>query len=265
MERVMFRFRVISAVLAGCMCLAGVATAQAAETISNFHVAFTPNKLGSPTNASGGASIASTLPGELPEPVTGFTVKGPAGLTLDTTGTKTCNAKALENVGPSACPKESKAGFGGGMGALKLGSQIIEEPFTLDFFLGNNTPGHVVILLYVEAVSPVSIQLVFSANVVSEAKPYGLGFHFNIPLIPTLPGASDASVLSTHITLGAANAAYFEKVHGKRKLVHIKGLILPKTCPRGGFPVETEVTFLDGTTNDLKTSVPCPRKTGKKK
>ena len=91
-------------------------------------------------------------------------------------------------------------------------------------------------------------------------KPYGLGFHFNIPLIPTLPGASNASVLNTHVTIGAANAAYFEKVHGKRKLVHIKGLILPKTCPRGGFPVETEVSFQDNTTDVLKASVPCPKK-----
>lgn len=257
----MFRFRVLAA-LVGCMCMCvvGVATAQAGETISNFHVAFTPDVLGSPTNASGGASITNPLPGELPEPVTGFTVKGPAGLTINTVGTKTCSAAALEATGPSACPPESKAGFGGGMGALKLGSEIIEEPFTLNFFLGNNTPGHIVVLLYVEAVSPVSIQLVFSANVVQEPKPYGLGFHFNIPLIPTLPGASDASVLSTHISIGAANAAYFEKVHGKRKLVHIKGLILPKTCPSGGFPVETEVSFLDNTTDVLKASVPCPAK-----
>ena len=91
-------------------------------------------------------------------------MKGPAGLTINTVGTKTCSAAALESVGPQACPKESKAGFGGGMGALKLGSQIIEEPFTLDFFLGDNRPGHIVVLLYVEAVSPVSIQLVFSAT-----------------------------------------------------------------------------------------------------
>lgn len=264
MERVMFKFRFFTAALVGCMCLVGAATAQAAETISNFHVAFTPNKLGSPTNASGGASIASTLPGELPEPVTGFTVKGPAGLGINTVGTKTCNAAALEANGPSACPKESKAGFGGGMGALKLGSQIIEEPFTLDFFLGNNTPGHIEILLYVEATSPVSIQLVFTADVVNEAPPYGLGFHFNIPLIPTLPGASDAAVLNTHVTIGASNAAYFEKVHGKRKLVHIKGLIVPKTCPRAGFPFETEVNFADGTTDTVKTTVPCPPKTHKK-
>jgi len=257
----MSRIRSLAAALLGCsVLLAGASAAQAGETISNFHVAFTPDVLGKPTNASGGATISSTLPGDLPEPVTGFTVKGPAGLGIDTAGTRTCNAAKLEAQGPSACPPESKAGFGGGMGALKLGSEIIEEPFTLDFFLGDNTPGHIVLLLYVNAVSPVSVQLVFSADVVNEPKPYGLGFHFHIPLIETLPGASDASVLNTHITIGASNAAYFEQVHGKRRLVHVKGLIVPKTCPRGGFPVQTEVSFLDGTNDVLNASVPCPHR-----
>jgi hypothetical protein len=261
----MSRFRVFAAMLVGCSCFLGAGTAQAEEVASNFHVAFTPDILGSPTNISGGASFASTIPGEIPQPAIGFTVKGPAGLGINTVGTKTCTAAVLEATGPSACPAESKAGFGGGTGALKLGAQIIEEPFTLDFFLGNNTPGHIVLLIYVEAVSPVSIQLVFTANIVNEPKPYGLGFHVNVPLIPTLPGASDASVLSTHVTIGASNAAYYEKVHGKRKLVHIKGVIVPKTCPRGGFPFETEVSYEDNTTNVLKGTAPCPRAKHKKK
>ena len=62
----MSRFRVLTTALVGCACLVGAATAQATENISNFHVAFTPDVLGSPTNASGGASIANPLPGELP-------------------------------------------------------------------------------------------------------------------------------------------------------------------------------------------------------
>ncbi len=240
------------------VCLGAATTAQAAEEV-NLHAAFTPNVLGSPTNGSGSTTIKSTT-GGLPSPITGFTLKGPAGLTINAAGTGTCKAAAIEASGPGVCPKDSVAGSGGGMGALQLGSQIIEEPFTLNLFLGSNTPGHIVILLYVEAVSPVSIQLVFTAPVEKEAPPYGLGFHFNVPLIPTLPGASDASVLSAHLTIGATNVAYFKKVHGKRKLVHVKGLVLPKTCPKGGFPIESDFTFEDGTSNDIKIRTPCPKK-----
>jgi hypothetical protein len=253
----MSRIRIVAAALLGSALLAVPASAQATETV-NLHAAFTPNVLGSPTNASGSTTFTNTA-GGLPSPITGFTLKGPAGLKIDATGTGTCNAGAIEAQGPSVCPKDSVAGFGGGMGALQLGTQIIEEPFTLNLFLGDNRPGHIVILLYVEAVSPVSIQLVFTAPVLNFPAPYGMGFHFNVPLIPTLPGASDASVLSAHLTIGATNVAYFKKVKGKRKLVHVKGLILPKTCPKGGFPIESDFTFNDGSSNDVKIKAPCPR------
>jgi hypothetical protein len=256
----MFRTRTLASALLSCALVALPATAQATETV-NLKATFSPNALGSPTNASGSTTFTNTA-GGLPSPITGFTLKGPAGMKIDATGTGTCNGRAIEQSGPSVCPKDSVAGFGGGMGALRLGEQIIEEPFTLNMFLGDNRPGHIVILLYVEAISPVSIQLVFTAPVVKEPAPYGLGFHFNIPLIPTLPGASNASVLNAHLTLGATNVAYYKKVGGKRKLVHVKGLILPKSCPRGGFPIETDFTFEDGSSSEVKIKTPCPRKKG---
>lgn len=260
MERVMSRFGVVLGAMLGCICLAVTGTAWAGQTVT-IKAKFTPNKLGSPTNVSGEAHFVSTLPGEIPAPITGFTVKGPAGLTLDTKGTGVCSEAILIGpAGPEGCPKNSVAGFGGGTGALKLGTQIIEEPYTLNFFLGDNHPNHTVLLLYLNAVSPVSIQIVFTAVVERFPKPYGLGFHFNIPLIPTLPGASDATALSAHVSIGAPNVFYFEKVHGKRKRVHVKGIVLPKTCPKGGFPTETMFTFQDGTSSDTKLNLPCPKK-----
>jgi hypothetical protein len=264
MERVtMSRLGVVVAVLVGCMCLVGTTAAWAGQTVK-ISAAFTPDKLGSPTNASGEGQFVSTIPGEIPSPITGFTIKGPAGLKIDLHGTTTCTeAILLGPAGPEGCPVNSVAGSGGGLGALKLGAQIIEQPFTLNFFLGDNSPNHTVILLYVDATSPVSIQLVFTAVVEKEPPPYGLGFHFNIPLIPTLPGASDASVLNAHVTIGASNAYFYEKVHGKRKRVHVKGLVLPKTCPKGGFPVQSDFTFEDGSQSENSIKVPCPA--GKKK
>jgi hypothetical protein len=116
------------------------------------------------------------------------------------------------------------------------------------------------VLAYLNAITPVSVQLVLKAQVVPEPKPYGLGFSFTVPLIPTLPEASDASAESIFITLGAPNAAYYRTIHGKRKLFHIKGIIVPKKCPRGGFPYKTELGFQDGTTNVVTGTIPCPHK-----
>jgi hypothetical protein len=53
---------------------------------------------------------------------------------------------------------------------------------------------------------------------------------------------------------------YFKTIHGKRKLVHVRGLVVPKTCPVGGFPYEAAFGFEDGTSNTYKGVIACPRK-----
>ncbi len=254
------RVRIIATALVGCaLMLAAATAAQAEETVTITKAGFSPDALGVPTNVFGSATIGSTnLP--VPSPITHINVMGPAGLTLNLEGTGTCSAATLENTGPQACPADSKAGFGGGEGAYEIAHEIIHEPFTVDFFLGNNKPGHVELLIYLDGSSPVSIQLVFTAPVIQEPKPYGLGFSLNVPLIKVLPEASDASAISTFFTAGANNVAYFKKVHGKKKLFHVKGIITPKTCPSGGWPGASEFSFEDGTTVKTTTKIPCPKK-----
>jgi hypothetical protein len=240
-----------------CVCLVAAATVWAAETVTVTSANFSPDKLGAPTNVSGSATIGTTT-GAMPSPIIKTTVMGPPGLELDAKGVGTCNPAKLKEAGPEACPADSKAGFGGGEGELELAKEIIKEPFTLNFFRGPNEDGHFVLLAYVNAVTPVSVQLVLRAQVVKEPKPYGLGFTFEVPLVETLPGASDASVASIFFTLGAPNAAFYEQVHGRRKLVHIKGIIVPRKCPRGGFPYKAQIGFEDGTTNTITGTIRCP-------
>jgi hypothetical protein len=255
----MSKIRILMGVGVLCVCLAVVAAAWAAETLT-VTAGFSPDKLGAPTNVHGTATIGTTEGQVLPSPIIGATVKGPAGLTVNTTGVGICNAAALQAKGPEGCPKDSKAGYGGGIGALELAKEIIEEPYTLNFFRGPNENGHLVLLTYLNAVSPVSVQLVLKAQIVQEAKPYGLGFTFVVPLIETLPEASDASAKSIFITLGAPNAAYLEKVKGKLKTIHVKGIVVPKKCPAGGFPYQTTLNFEDGTSNTVTGTIPCPGK-----
>lgn len=248
----------IAAVLL-CASLLGATAARAEETVRIDTAGFSPDKLGVPTNVFGSATIGSTnLP--VPAPITHVTVYGPAGATLNLEGTGTCSASRLEQtLEPTVCPTDSKAGFGGGEGAYEIAKEIIKEKFTLDFFLGDNRPGHVVLLIFLNGSSPVSIQLVFTAPVIQGPKPYGLGFSLNVPLIKVLPEASDASATSSFLTLGAKNVAYFKNVHGKRTLFHVKGLITPKSCPRGGWPVASQFSFEDGSTVLSKSKIPCPK------
>jgi hypothetical protein len=251
------RSRALVAVAVACVCLIVAAAAWAAETLT-VTAAFSPDKLGAPTNVHGTAEIGSTT-GALPSPVVETTVMGPPGLVVDVKGVGTCNPAVLEHtLEVSSCPKDSKAGFGGGVGEYELAGERREEPFTLNFYRGPNEDGHLVLVAFLDAISPVSVQLVLKAQVVKEPKPYGLGFTFKVPIIETLPGASPASAKSIFITLGAPNAAYFETVHGKRRLVHVKGIIVPKKCPHGGFPYETQIRYADGTANQVTGTIPCP-------
>jgi hypothetical protein len=255
----MSKVRVITAALVGCACLLAAVAAWGAQIVTVTTAEFSPDKLGAPTNVHGSATIRSTT-GGLPSPIVETTLMGPAGLKVDVHGVGICDPAKLEAAGPSGCPKTSKAGFGGGVGEYEIAHELRTEPFTLNFFRGPDENGHLVVLAYVNAISPVSVQLVLKAQVVNEPKPYGLGFTFKVPIIETLPGASPASVEQIFITLGSPNVAYFEQVNGRRTLVHVKGLIVPRKCPSGGFPYKTRIAFADGTANEIKGTIRCPHR-----
>jgi hypothetical protein len=253
----MARTRTLAVVL-GCLSLLLVpAAARAEEKVTITKAVFKPDRLGAPTNAFGSATIESTT-GPVPSPITHVSVFGPAGVTLDLRGTTTCTEHALEEQGAVGCPATSRAGFGGGMGIYMLGKSIVEEEYTVDLFLSSNKPGHVKLLAFLSGHSPVIVEKVFPGVVLKEKPPYGLGFSLQVPLIKVLPEASNASAKSAFITLGANNVVYFKKVHGKRTRFHVRGIVLPRHCPAGGWPVKSEFEFEDGEHKLATRKVPCP-------
>lgn len=243
--------------LVGSTCLIAVAAAWAAQT-ATVHASFTPDKLGAPTSISATEKLSATT-GPVPSPITSLTFYAPAGMTVDLRGTGTCEKTRLENEGPPGCPADSRAGLGSGVAEGEGAGEIHRESFSLAFFVAPSEDGHLALLVYLEGVSPNAVQLVMVAKEVRAQSPYGIGFSVAVPPIATLPGAANASVESVSLTFGAANVAYYKTVHGKKRLVHVKGVIVPKTCPRGGFPLEAIAAFADGTTSTTKTTIACPR------
>jgi hypothetical protein len=252
------KIRVLVAAILVCACLTIAAVAWAAETLT-VHASFKPDKLGSPTNVSFTGQFVST-DGSPPSPITNITAYFPAGLEIDTRGAGTCTVAALEASGPSGCPADSRVGFGGGVGLIELAKEIIHEPYTLDFFFGPSENGHLAVLAYVQAFTPASFELVLVAKEFPAPKPYGLGFSIAVPPIPTLPEASDASVGSAFLTFGAMNVAYYKTIHGKKTLLHVRGVVVPKTCPHGGFPIKATVDFADGSALTVNPTISCPHK-----
>jgi hypothetical protein len=219
---------------------------------------FTPDRLGSSTNLSLTAELPAIAGEAQPERVTKLTLYAPAGLGVDARGALTCSRAALEQRGPPACPARSRVGFGGGVGVLALPSRTIRAHFTLDFFFASTRPGALNLLAYASTTSPLIEELVLVAREVPAPKPYGLGFSVEVPPIATLPGAAPASLESVFASLGAANVQYYERVHGRRKLVALRGLLVPKSCPRGGWLAEAAVIFADGGSLTVHPRVPCP-------
>ena len=105
-----------------------------------------------------------------------------------------------------------------------------------------------------------AFELVLVAKEFHAPKPYGIGFSVEVPLIAALPGASNASVESVFLTFGSTHVAYYKTIHGKKKLFHVRGVVVPKTCPRGGFRLEATIDFADGATLAVTPTIPCPRK-----
>lgn len=219
---------------------------------------FTPDRLGGSTNLSLTAELPAVAGDAQPERVTKLTLYAPGGLGVDARGALTCSRTALEGHGPAACPARSRVGFGGGVGVLALPSQTIRAHFSLDFFFASTRPGALSLLAYASTTSPLVEELVLIAREVSAPKPYGLGFSVEVPPIATLPGAAPASLESVFASLGAANVEYYERVHGKRRLVPLRGLLVPKSCPSGGWLAEAAVVFADGGSLTVHPRIPCP-------
>ncbi len=251
------RARILLVALMATACLIAAAAAWAAQT-ATIHAGFSPDRLGAPSNISATMKFASTTTGT-PSPLANLTFYAPAGMVVDARGTGSCTVAKLEAEGPSGCPADSRAGFGSGVAEGEDAGELFRESFTLDFFFAPSEGGHLALLVYVEGRTPDSVQLVLTAKEVRAPRPYGIGFTVVVPPVATLPGAADGSVESVSVTFGAANVAYYKRVHGRRKLTHVRGVVVPKTCPHGGFPLEGKVDFADGTAVTATTTIACPR------
>lgn len=236
-------------------CLSGVAVGGPSEAFT-LQAGFAPDELGAPTNLFASLNFASSA--DVPEPISDLVAFGPAGLAVDVQGIATCERTELEADGPSGCSAESRVGFGGGVGVVELGGMLVKEPYTLDFFLAPRERGHLAMLIYVDAANPVGVQMVLTAREIHGPRPYGFGLAVEVPAVSTVPGAANASVETGYVSLGGANIAYYRTIRGRRKLVHINGLVVPTRCPSIGFPFETIATFEDGTTSIARYAYPCP-------
>jgi hypothetical protein len=172
----------------------------------------------------------------------------PAGTKLHPQGFVTCATATLENIGPSGCSKKSQASPVGSAGVVDpIGGELVKERATLQAFFA---PGGG-LQFYVNAASPISAQLVVSkGHFVTAKAPYGPELSAEVQLVQSVPGAPPVSTESINIKVGAA----YKK--GKKTISYGT---LPKKCPKGGFPVKSELTFATGETVTTSYKAKCPK------
>jgi hypothetical protein len=208
----------------------------------------TGNILGAGAEVQTEATITGTEYGGFPSPLVLLTIDSPAGTKVDSGGFATCTQTVLEVDGPQGCPKKSSAGpLGEGLGIVSFGHEQVREKVSIQGFFA---PGNA-LLFFVDGTTPTSLEIIEKAHWVSGSPSFGPQAVVELPLIETVPGALDASILSFKVTIGAAYK------QGKKTISYIT---LPKKCPRAGLRIKSEFKFDSGESTTVTYKPPCPKK-----
>ncbi|HEY7935440.1 MAG TPA: hypothetical protein VID48_16585 [Solirubrobacteraceae bacterium] len=228
-----------------CTELTGYARAQNTATITP---SFSPDRLG----AKGALTLRIHYTGGefgVPSPVRRSVVKFAAGLGLDIPTLRSCSAARLRAHGVSGCPAPSRIGSGHALVEAHLGSQLVTEDIALAVFLGPLQNFQPTFEVLGEGYSPLRERVVLDGTVIPDRAPYGEELVIDIPPIPTLPLEPEASMATLTLTIGTST---HRLAHGANTVV------VPGSCPAGGFPFAGEFTYADGSTGSALVSAPCP-------
>jgi hypothetical protein len=200
-------------------------------------------------------TISGSEYGGFPPPLIGVTFSLPRGVKLHTKGFPTCPASTLEpsGRGPAACPRGSAAGpVGKVLGIVAFGNERVSA--TLESF---SAPGGG-LLFFTAGHSPVSLEILSRAHYVNLNGGGGFGPKLiaGVPLVETVPGAPDASVLRVSVKVGSAI-----RRHGRTTYYGT----LPKSCPKHFLLGRSELTFaglggLTQVTVPVTYKARCPRR-----
>jgi hypothetical protein len=237
------------AVLALCAGLPGAAWATQSASIE---VAFAPERLGAPTTVVLGFRISAGA-GRVPSPLTGLAFHYPADLGIATSelGTAPCPLAELEAHGPSICPSNSRMGSGSALVEIPVGGSVQSETASIALLAGIPQGGYVRLLVAATGLSPVIARIVMSSLLMSGE------LELTVPLVESLPGAPDVSVVRVHVMIGG-HLTYYERRRGRTIPYHPESIVLPRRCPRGGFHFAATFSFLDGSEAQALTTVACP-------
>ncbi|HEY5344327.1 MAG TPA: hypothetical protein VIJ66_11805 [Solirubrobacteraceae bacterium] len=277
---------VLAAVLGGTCLLAAADAAASARTTAaadaaasarttaaasgapstSLRAAFEPERLGGRTTLRFGFRIAGPG-GEVPPALTAVSLSYPEslGIAFSRLGLVTCTAAQLEASGVSGCQQNSIMGFGSATAEISLGSDVVGEPVPFTILRAPDEEGHISLLFDAAGTTPLNTSAVFAGALLPAPPPYGGQVSIYVPLIPSVPGAPDVSIVRLRATLGPIGVIYFRPLEGRTIVYQPPGFLLPDSCPKGGFPFAAQFSFVDGSHASARTVEPCPARAARRR
>jgi hypothetical protein len=237
----------------------GPASARAAQSVT-LAAAFSPFRLGGRTTIVLDFEIRASE-GKTPSALTEVEVRYPQdlGFALSGLGLAVCSASKVEAGGASGCPANSIMGRGRAVAELRLGPQLVTESASISIARAPDQEGHIALLLYAVGPTPVNTQILSPAQLLPTSPPFGGRLNVEVPVIASVPGAPAIAIASMHMTLGPQGLTYYERVDGSTLAYTPRGILMPTTCPRGGFHFAAKFSFLDGSSELAGDVVRCPK------
>jgi hypothetical protein len=249
----------MTALSVALLCALAPAAAQATSELARLNASFAPDRRGAPTTVTFGFHL-STSEGTAPPPLIGLDLRMPAGMNYTTTtlGLAICQPAALAAKGLAGCSPNSRLGYGTAYVEVPFGTGAGHEVPEVQALSGPSPNGNLVVLFYANGLFPVAAQLTFSGEVLPDSGHFGSQLQTTVPLVASVPGGPDVSIVSVQTTIGPSHLTYYKHVHGRLVSFRPRGVSVPERCPRGGFPFAAEFTFQDGGRASASTAVPCP-------
>lgn len=239
----------LSTILALALCAALPAFAQA-DTVATIRPSFLPDRLGASTSFTLALRFSGGE-GQVPAPLSKMVVHLPAGLGIGLRGVSTCSQARLQRRGAAGCRSSSLLGHGHAILDVHAGSQTIPEEATVWAFRGPDRGGRPTLEIFGQGETPLDESTISTAVLDPDGAPYSSKLTVSVPPIPTLVGEPNASFVSLSLSIGGVG-------HPLRAHAAAGTILVPRSCPAGGFPFAAEFTFADQSTASAAAKVACP-------
>jgi hypothetical protein len=241
---------VLAMLAAACVGPAGAAEVAPVEATSAVILpSFSPDRLGAKAAFTFAVHFTG---GELgvPSPVRRAVVQLPPGLTMDIPRLRICTGAQLRARGARGCPARSEIGRGRALGDVHAGAGVESEEVEVSAYVGPPQGTHPTIEILGQGYTPLEKRVVITGTALPDSPPYGEKLVLSIPPISTIPLEPNASTVSFSLTIGGAAFRRHDP----------NTVLLPTSCPAGGFPFAAEFAYEDGSTSTTTATVPCPHR-----